>query len=163
MYFYVATVQKSCPPFKMNCFEVPEIHLTSPLFFCITFYLHPGANIGVDSCNMFLSRVLFVFWDEPYISPTFAPTNNHSSDSSKSKKIIWKSQKQRLKSFPGWQEHFFEWCYLERCHNTQETQTSNKNAYIWYWWYWPRAITFWWWFRFFLTDKENNIQGSWFT
>jgi len=49
MYFYVATEQKSCPAFEMNCFEVLEMYLPSSLFFAFRSYLHPDANVGVDS------------------------------------------------------------------------------------------------------------------
>jgi len=82
---YLGTVRKSCPAFEINCFEVPEIYLASPLFFAFRSYLHLDANVGVDSSTILPSRVLFVSLDELYIASTLAPTDNYSSDSSKLK------------------------------------------------------------------------------
>jgi len=76
----------------MNFFEVTEMYLPSSLFFAFRSYLHPDANVSVDSSTTLPSRVLFFFPNEPYIAPTLAPIDNHSSDSSKSKTNNGKSR-----------------------------------------------------------------------
>mmetsp|Transcript_48016 Transcript_48016/g.56097 ORF Transcript_48016/g.56097 Transcript_48016/m.56097 type:complete len:149 (-) Transcript_48016:161-607(-) len=85
----------------MNCFEVPEMYLASPLFFAFRSYLDPDANVGVDSSTILPSRVLFVSPDEPYIAPTLAPTDNHSSDDSKSKTNNGEKSRAMLDIFTG--------------------------------------------------------------
>ena len=70
--------------------------------FVLRLYLYPDANVGVAASTILLSRVLFVSPNEPYIAPTFAPTDNHSNDSSKLNTNNRKNQEVYLIYFPGW-------------------------------------------------------------